>query len=84
MLLSSLRLLHWIPKQARAECSSCGERAVRAENNPYYMHDFPMAEITGYKRRENPMPFEGFVYLEIDRRIRTDEWHKLEERGITQ
>ena len=62
------------PNRHMQQCSSCLKRAVRSSNHPFYTNDILRREISGYKRRENPIPFEGFIRLEIDRLIRTGEW----------
>ena len=64
------------PNHHEQKCPSCSRRAVRSDNSPFYTNNILREEIAGYKRREDAMPFENFIRLEIDRRVRTEGWSK--------
>ena len=64
------------PNHHEQRCPSCSRRAVRSDNSPFYTNNILREEIAGYQRREDAMPFENFIRLEIDRRVRTEEWSK--------
>ena len=71
------------PNHHEQRCSSCSRRPVKCGNTPFYSDNILRDEIAGYKRRENPMSFERFILLEIERRIRMEEWPRLGKPGIT-
>ena len=62
------------PNNHEQKCPSCSRRAVKGDNTPFYVNNFPGYGIAGYIQRENNMPFEGFIRLEIERRITRGEW----------
>ena len=62
------------PNRHMQQCSSCLKRAVKCNNHPFHTNDNLRRHISGYKRRENQIPFERFIRLEIDRLIRTGEF----------
>ena len=68
------------PNHHHQRCPSCSRRAVRSDDPPFYTNNNFQEEIAGYKRREDTMPFQNFILLEIDRRIRRQEW-PLPEKG---
>ena len=71
------------PNNHEQKCPSCSRRTVKGDNTPFYVNNFPGYGIAGYIQRENNMPFEGFIRLEIDRRIRRGEWFSPGKTEIT-
>ena len=63
------------PNQHAQQCPSCSRRAVKSDNTPYRTGFLSGEDITGYQQRENPVRFQDFIRLEIDRRIRTGHWN---------
>ena len=63
------------PNQHAQQCPSCSRRAVKSDNTPYRTGFLSGEDITGYQQRENPLRFQDFIRLEIDRRIRTGHWN---------
>ena len=71
------------PNDHVQECPLCSRRAVKSENRPFRRGGYLGDEITGYQRRNNEMRFEEFIRREIERRIRTGEWQRSSNAGIT-
>ena len=69
------------PNDHVQQCPSCSGRATKNDDPPFYWNSW--GPITGYQYRETQMLFEDFIRREIDRRVRTGEWQRSSNAGIT-